>query len=250
MKRLVISDIHLGLSTSKYREFIDLFYNTIQEYSEVILLGDIIQGVFHKFTDEEMKFFDFLSKAKRVVYVLGNHDNDSSDGKEYSDEEIKKYIRSLFKNNVHVCNEYEYTNGISKYMFVHGHTFMSDDTSFGIKVAKAFYKFQKLFGNKYNAVFNVFDKVERLTSSAIEKVRRGAINYAFSKMDGQTVIHYVFCGHSHQVDYSGDGYIFYFNTGQWLRNETNFIEIDEDEIKVYNYNIKTRQPIIHKFWSK
>ena len=81
---------------------------------------------------------------------------------------------------------------------------MSEDKSIGIKVAKGFYKLQMKFGSKYSSIFNIFDKIERVSSSAIKKVREGARDYLsvneWKNLSNVNTYSYLFCGHSHQID--------------------------------------------------
>ncbi len=75
MKRLIISDLHLGSYYAKERELIKFFENN-DDFDELILAGDIIDFIkVPLFTEQTAKLFEFVSNFKgTVVYVVGNHD--------------------------------------------------------------------------------------------------------------------------------------------------------------------------------
>ena len=75
MKRLVISDLHLGSYYSKESELID-FFEKNQDFDELILAGDIIDFIkIPHFTHRTSRLFGFVSKFPgKVVYIVGNHD--------------------------------------------------------------------------------------------------------------------------------------------------------------------------------
>ena len=74
MKRLVISDLHLGAAFSREDLLLDLLEE--KEFDELILAGDIIEFLkVPHFTEDTKKIFNSLRKVKKpIVYVVGNHD--------------------------------------------------------------------------------------------------------------------------------------------------------------------------------
>jgi len=73
---LVISDIHLGDSTTRCQELFDVLSK--YSYDRLILNGDILDGL--RFTRFNTKHWKILSKLRKlskkcdVIWVHGNHD--------------------------------------------------------------------------------------------------------------------------------------------------------------------------------
>tara|TARA_R100000664_G_C2757244_1_gene145394 strand:- start:3237 stop:3932 length:696 start_codon:yes stop_codon:yes gene_type:complete len=75
MKRLIISDLHLGSLYSKEKELVEFFKNN-SDFDELILAGDIIDFIrVPYFTEQSTKLFKFVSTFPgNVIYIIGNHD--------------------------------------------------------------------------------------------------------------------------------------------------------------------------------
>ena len=75
MKRLIISDLHLGSFHAKEQQLLT-FLNSIEGFDELILAGDIIDFlIVPTFTEQTAKLFDFVSNfTGKVIYIVGNHD--------------------------------------------------------------------------------------------------------------------------------------------------------------------------------
>ena len=73
MKRVVISDLHIG--TKFYKADKILKFLKEEEYDELILAGDIIDFIkIPTFTEKCLEIIQSFNDNKRVVYVVGNHD--------------------------------------------------------------------------------------------------------------------------------------------------------------------------------
>lgn len=231
MKILVISDIHVGLKTSKKDVFVKYFANRLSSYDEIILNGDIVQGNYPEVFSDGVDFFKLLSSYKGSIrYILGNHDDDDG-GKQLSFEDFKsKILNKLFTRPIIVHqNVYEKQIGNNKFVFCHGHTFGSGDTTFSVMAARVFSYTQKVLGSKFNFLFNAIDKAERCISNAKNKVLKGAEDYYNSSIysSSSKTKHYIMvCGHSHELDSYTSNTFNYFNDGQWLRDTVTFIEIE------------------------
>ena len=73
MKRVVISDIHIG---SKYYrgELLAEFLNDI-EYDQLILAGDIIDFIrIPEFTMRAVEIKNAIDYSKEIIYIVGNHE--------------------------------------------------------------------------------------------------------------------------------------------------------------------------------
>jgi UDP-2,3-diacylglucosamine pyrophosphatase LpxH len=75
MKRLIISDLHLGSFYAKEAQLIQ-FFEKNTDFDELILAGDIIDFIrVPYFTEQTTKLFNFVSNFPgKVVYIVGNHD--------------------------------------------------------------------------------------------------------------------------------------------------------------------------------
>ena len=73
MKRIIISDTHIG--TKFYRADALLSFLEKSECDELILAGDIIDFIkIPVFTERCLQILKKMGEAKRVIYVVGNHD--------------------------------------------------------------------------------------------------------------------------------------------------------------------------------
>ena len=75
MRRLIISDLHLGSFYTKERELIN-FFKENNDFDELILAGDIIDFIrVPQFTEQTTKLFEFVSNFEgKIFYIVGNHD--------------------------------------------------------------------------------------------------------------------------------------------------------------------------------
>ena len=75
MKRLIISDLHLGSFYAKEAQLIQ-FFEENADFDELILAGDIIDFIIiPTFTEQTAKLFEFVSNfSGKVIYIVGNHD--------------------------------------------------------------------------------------------------------------------------------------------------------------------------------
>ena len=73
MKRIIISDTHIGTKFYKSNELLK-FLNE-EECDELILAGDIIDFIkIPVFTERCLQIIEKMKQAKKIVYVVGNHD--------------------------------------------------------------------------------------------------------------------------------------------------------------------------------
>lgn len=73
MKRVVISDTHIGSRYSQDEALIDFLKS--QEYDQLILAGDIIDFIkIPTFTKSLVAIIDSLDFSKEIIYIVGNHD--------------------------------------------------------------------------------------------------------------------------------------------------------------------------------
>lgn len=73
MKRVIISDVHIG-SKSYNGDELAVFLKS-QEYDQLILAGDIIDFIkIPTFTSKFINIFRSIDFSKEIIYVVGNHD--------------------------------------------------------------------------------------------------------------------------------------------------------------------------------
>ena len=73
MKRIIISDLHLGSAYCKEEELLQ-FLNGL-ECDEIILAGDIVDFVkIPVFSEQSLDILHKITSFPRVVYIIGNHD--------------------------------------------------------------------------------------------------------------------------------------------------------------------------------
>lgn len=73
MKRVIISDLHIGSKYYKAEELAS-FLGEI-DYDELILAGDIIDFIkVPVFTERAQRIIENIDFSKRIIYVVGNHD--------------------------------------------------------------------------------------------------------------------------------------------------------------------------------
>ena len=138
MKRLIISDLHLGSLYSKEKELLT-FLSANNDFDELILAGDIIDFlIVPTFTEQTTKLFNVVSNFKgKVIYIVGNHDIP-----------FKSCIGSkLF--DVEFVDAWEFEESGKKFRIEHG-----DRYETGIIHRKALIKvimvFQDLLGRLFN----------------------------------------------------------------------------------------------------
>ena len=108
MKRLIISDLHIGSYFSKEKDIIKLLENT--KYDELILAGDIIDFIkIPKFTENSLKIFDIIMNITiPIIYIIGNHDIAFTN------------FNNKISNNLHFMKRYEFIDNNKKIRIEHG----------------------------------------------------------------------------------------------------------------------------------
>ena len=73
MKRLIVSDTHIGSRFCKKDDLIKLLKQT--KYDQLILNGDIIEFLkIPTFTPLVIDLLNSVDFTKEIIYVIGNHD--------------------------------------------------------------------------------------------------------------------------------------------------------------------------------
>ena len=238
-KTIVVSDIHLGTSSSKSREVVQfLKKNTCDT---LILNGDIIDGWQLKKSGKWKKKHSTLVKYimstltdshTKIIYVRGNHDD-------FLDQMIP-----LEFGNFSIMNDYVLTasNG-KKYYVTHGDVFDSVTTHFKwmAKLGDIGYTFLLWLNRRINQYrirrglpyYSLSQFVKQRVKSAvsfIDDFENHLVAMAKTKKcDG------IICGHIHTAANKYIDDIHYLNSGDWVESMTALTEDFEGNWNVVNY---------------
>ena len=221
MKRVIISDLHIGSKYAREDELVDFL--TQLECDQLILAGDIIDFIkVPSFTEQSSALFKIMDNfPAKIIYVIGNHDIS-----------FKGLVgRSVF--GVSFVDRYEFTDGERKYRVEHGH-----------KYEKGLIH-KKFFMN----VLSVFqDMIERIINLNLSEWYRNIIKRRRKLIRIWDIIEWnkdadVFImGHTHTpevliwVDHNQDIKT-YVNTGDWVEHQT-YVTIEDDVIRLRSWKNK------------
>ena len=122
MKRVVISDLHIG-STHCREEDLLHFIQTV-ECDELVLAGDVVDFIkIPSFTSKTAELLKTLSRFKKVIYIIGNHDHS-----------LASFIDRTI-SNIEFYHRYEFMDGNRKFRIEHGDQY---DTSFWHQYTEGF----------------------------------------------------------------------------------------------------------------
>jgi UDP-2,3-diacylglucosamine pyrophosphatase LpxH len=222
---LILSDLHLGAETSRAREATRVLKEN--RFERLILLGDIFADLnFARLTKDHWKFLGTirkLSNPKRnieVVWVEGNHDHG-----------LANLMSHLV--GVQVYELYTWTYRGMKHMAIHGHQFDGFQVSrvrLSRWVTSLWLQLQKL-DFKSKPIVRLIDRLNTRWLRMSPKVAAGAIAAARSRGADR-----VFCGHTHEAMHVQQDGIQYYNSGGWVDSRLTYLTIDEDGVKIHDYN--------------
>jgi UDP-2,3-diacylglucosamine pyrophosphatase LpxH len=224
-KRVVISDLHLGIKDSKVNEVISFLKQ--HPCKELIMNGDIIDGWRlqkrgkwrHRHTGF-LKYLIKISEQTRIVYVRGNHDD-------FLDQMVPIGFGS-FK----IVSHYSLTSKGKKYYVIHGDVFDNITRSvvwiskFGassydilLAINRIYNRWRYKRGLKYRSVSKLIKNKVKFVTSLISnfeyKAALLARNYGY---DG------IICGHIHTPENKFIHGIHYMNSGDWVEGMSALVE--------------------------
>ncbi len=227
---IIISDLHLGSEISRAKEALDLVKHCV--FRRLILLGDIFADLnFRRLKKEHWHFLSYirkLSNPKRgveVVWVEGNHD-----------EGLSELMSHLV--GIPVYQEYTWDYEGIRHVAVHGHQF--DRFAINNVVLSrlgefVFLKMQKLDRKKFFVRY--IDRANSRWLRLSSKVSHGALNHA-----KQVKADRIFCGHTHfPMQAEKDG-VAYYNSGCWVDARSTWISINEEGVKIHEYDSDGNKP--------
>ena len=213
MSAIIVSDLHIG---SKYclHQVFERFLDNIPEDYELILNGDIVDDPSAKLEHRDRRILnriEQISHRQKVVWLLGNHDNDN-------------FPKNLGK----VQFEHQYSLG-HKLLITHGDYF--DEI---MPLSKAFMKAFQLMHNlkvKLGArpmhVAAYAKKWEFLYKVLRKNVMINVVNYA--RKNGFKA---VTCGHTHYPEDRMVNGVRYINTGAWTEFPPYGLIVTTDEMRM------------------
>jgi UDP-2,3-diacylglucosamine pyrophosphatase LpxH len=214
---IMVSDVHLGNKMSRSKALTAMLRSG--SFENLILLGDIFQDIdFERLNSDDWGFLGYvreLSKTKKVIWVVGNHDWD-----------ISKIMTNMVGAKTYEQYEFRLPDG-SLNIALHGHVLQggsSNSPAISRIGGALMLGIQKIFGNTECAkrFYKNVDSIERDLSKAAERVKAGAFKLAQKKGYRR-----VFCGHTHtpEMMYSEDREVVYYNTGHWLAERCSYVAI-------------------------
>lgn len=204
MKRLIISDTHIGSKYYKEEELIE-FLNS-QKYDQLILGGDIIDFIkIPRFTKRAIAIAKAIDYSKEIIYIVGNHETPLSNlvGQE------------VF--GIKFVSRYEFMEGGRTFRIEHGDQY--DDSNF---------VHNNIFMSLLSVVQNICEHVFDIDFTDIMtdwKLNKRKLRRVWDILKINCDVDVLICGHFHtpecviwvQPDQSIKTYI---NTGDWVKNQS------------------------------
>lgn len=209
MKRIIISDLHIGSKFYNSKQLLEFLKS--ENYDELILAGDIIDFIkIPVFTARCLEIIQAVDYNKRIIYVVGNHD-----------ESLLKLIGKKV-GNVEFVKRYDFQSSSRKFRVEHG-----DDYDKGVIHNRIFVKLLSVIQGILEFAFD-FDFTTWWTEKQIKKHKlRSAIHILRHHPDVDVFI----MGHNHipeaiiwvEADQTIKTYI---NAGDWVTHQTYVTVID------------------------
>ena len=218
MKRVVISDLHIGSKFYKSKELLE-FLQT-EDYDELVLAGDIIDFIkIPVFTKRCLEIASSIDYSKRIIYIVGNHD----DG-------LLELVGSKI-GNVEFMKRYDFESSERKFRIEHG-----DEYDRGVLHNRIFVKILSVIQNVLEVAFN-FDFTTWWTEKQIKKHKlRSAIHIIKHHPEIDVFI----MGHNHfpeaiiWID-EHQNIKTYINSGDWVTHQT-FVTIEDGVARLRKFN--------------
>ena len=209
MKRIVISDTHIGSKFYKSEQLLN-FLRT-EEYDELILAGDIIDFIkIPLFTERCLEIMKSVDYNKRIVYVVGNHD-----------ESLISLVGKKI-NNVEFVKRYDFESYNRKFRVEHG-----DEYDKGVIHNRAFVKIVSIIQSMLEVAFN-FDFTTWWTERLIKKHKLRSVIHILRH---HPEIDVFIMGHTHIPEAliwvnEEQNIKTYINSGDWVTHQTYVTIID------------------------
>jgi UDP-2,3-diacylglucosamine pyrophosphatase LpxH len=217
MKRLIVSDTHIGSRFCRKKELIRLLRD--EKYDQLILNGDIIEFLkIPTFTPLVMDLLKTIDFNKEIIYVIGNHDIS-----------LSGFIGTEF-NGVKFVEEYCFEEGDRKFKIEHG-----DKYENGIIHSRTLMKIITTLQSVLEFIFNInmsawYTKL---------KFNKRKVKRLWDIMDANNGVDVLIMGHTHVPEVliwidEEEEIKTYVNTGDWITHAT-YVEIDDGVVRLRNF---------------
>ncbi len=217
MKRLIISDTHIGSRFCRKKELLELIKTS--QYDQLILNGDIIEFLkVPTFTAMALEIAKAIDYSKEIIYVVGNHD-----------VALANFIgQDLY--GIKFVDEYCFEESGRIFKIEHG-----DKYETGLVHKKYFMRFLSIFQDFLERAFNV-DLTSWLTNL---KIKKRKLKKLWDIMDINADVDVLVLGHLHIPEVviwidEDENIKTYVNSGDWVQHAT-YIEINDGVVRLRNY---------------
>tara|TARA_R110001592_G_scaffold188358_2_gene433481 strand:+ start:14992 stop:15681 length:690 start_codon:yes stop_codon:yes gene_type:complete len=218
-RRLIISDTHLGSAYAKEAELFHMLCE--EEFDELILAGDILEFLRKpKFTSMTKKIINIVnSKPKKVIYIVGNHD-----------DALESFIgQSIF--SIKFVREYEFIHYNRKFRIQHG-----DQYDTGVVKWRYTIEFISFIQNMIERVF----KVDLTTWWAKRQTKKRKLKRIWDLVKWNNAADVFIMGHTHNPEVliwvdKNESIKTYVNTGDWVDNCT-YVTVKNGAVRLRKYD--------------
>jgi UDP-2,3-diacylglucosamine pyrophosphatase LpxH len=222
LKRLVISDTHIGSKFYKEKELYDFLES--EEYDQLILNGDIIEFLkIPMFTKGCLEIIKGIDYTKEIIYIIGNHDRAMT---KFSGAE-------LF--GIKFMNEYEFEEAGRKFRIEHGDRYEKGIVHYrtAMKIISVFQDFlERYFNSDVSTWFNNL------------KINKRKIKRLWDIINLNSDVDVLIVGHTHipeaviWID-ENEKIKTYVNSGDWVSHST-YVEINDGVVRLRNFTKKQK----------
>jgi len=217
VKRLVISDTHIGSRFCRKKELLELIRTA--EYDQLILNGDIIEFLkVPTFTPLALDIIKSIDYTKDIIYVVGNHD-----------VALANFVGQDL-HGVRFVNEYCFEESGRIFRVEHG-----DKYETGLVHRKNIMRFISLFQDFLERAFNI-DLASWLTNL---KIKKRKLKKLWDIMDINDDVDVLVIGHLHIPEVviwidEDENIKTYVNSGDWVQHAT-YVEINDGVVRLRNF---------------
>lgn len=220
MKRVVISDLHLGSAGCKEEELLQ-FLNGL-ECDELILAGDIVDFVkIPIFTETAIEILHKITSFPSVIYIIGNHD--------FSFEAVAGKVMSHIKFK----NKYEFEENNRKFRVEHGDRY---ESGFWAKWSEGMLlKIVSLFQDWLERTF----KLDLATWWANKALAKRKLIRLWDIIDFNNDVDVSIMGHSHRPEVviwvdQNEQIKTYVNSGDWVGHST-YVQVIDGVVRLKSF---------------
>lgn len=222
MKRVIISDLHLGSAYCKEEELLN-FLNGL-ECDELILAGDIVDFVkIPIFSQQSLEILKKITSFSKVVYIIGNHDYsfDAFAGKSF--------------NHINFMEMYEFEDNGRSFRIEHGDRY---ESGFWAKWSEGL--LLKIVSICQDWLERTFD-VDLATWWANRALAKRKLIRLWDIIDFNNDVDVTIMGHSHRPEVviwvdQNEEIKTYVNTGDWV-DHTTYAQITDGVVRLKSHKI-------------